>query len=145
MCRAGARWVQQEILEKNPKAAVRVYTIWFDMLVADKRDLWDANLMPDQRVTHFWDEGRIVGCWYAEHQRPKGVFGRVAWDTYHLYGPEATWDDAPEPLIGSGYTIIRTRKSLASEIALFLGATPTIPEETVRFVGTLLDDSGCAS
>ena len=54
--------VQQEILEKNPEVAVLVYTIWFDMLVADQRGLGDSNLRPDERVTHFWDEGRRVEC-----------------------------------------------------------------------------------
>ena len=133
-------------MEKNPEAAVRVYAIYLSMLVPDGRDRWDANLMPDERVTHMWDEGRRVGCWYAEHQRPKGVFGRVVWDTYHLYGPEASWNSAPEPLIGSGSTIFAKRKNLASQIAPFLGEeTPATTEESVKFVGTLLDDVKCLS
>ena len=135
--------MQQEILEPNPEAAVRVYAIWFDMLVADNRGKWRPEFMTDSRVTHLWDEKRLAGCWYADHERPRGVFGPVVWDAYYLYGPDATWNDAPEPLIGSGYTIYAKRKTLAQEIAPLLGETPSTPDRSVRFVGTSLTDLRC--
>ena len=76
-------------------------------------------------------------------QRPRGLLGPVAWDAYHLYGPDARWNDVPEPLIGSGYTIYGKRKSLAAEIAPLLGRTPSTPERPVKFVGTPLSSPEC--
>ncbi len=116
-----------------------MYAVWFDMLVADSRDQWDANLMPDARVTHLWDQHRRVGCWYGKNQPPKLHFGPIVWDTYYLYGPDARWDEVPEPLIGSGYTILAARQSLANQIAPLLGTQPDSSAESARFVGQVLD------
>ncbi len=113
------------------------------MLVGDNRKAWDPKMMPDERVTHYWDEGRKAGCWYAERERLRGVFGAVVWDTYYLYGPDASWDEVPQPLIGSGYPIFGKRRSLAGQIAPLLGRTPNTPDRSVKFVGTLLSDVEC--
>ncbi len=38
------------------------------------------------------------------------------WDTYLLYGPNATWDQAPGPLLGSGGTIIDVGPELRDKL-----------------------------
>ena len=135
--------MQREILDANPEADIRVYAVWFNMLVADDRSSWDLDVLPDARVTHWWDEGRRVGCWYAVHDRPAGSVGPVVWDAYYLYGPEAVWEAAPEPLLGKGVTILGRRGSLSSEIMALLGQAPRTDHQPVRFVGTPIRDPEC--
>lgn len=106
--------MQEEILDKNPRADLQVYAIWFNMLPSDDRSSWDNGLLTDARVVHLWDEGRIVGQWYAE--QGDNHFGPIAWDIYYVYGPEAEWDLSPEPLLSSGTTIIAKRSDLQAAI-----------------------------
>ena len=70
--------------------------------------------MPDPRVLHFWDAERFAGPWFA-----KTVTGEPGymWDAYVLYGPDATWDQAPGPLIDTGGTIIDTGPQLRAKLA----------------------------
>lgn len=109
--------MQEELLARYPAASVRVYTVWFSMLPQDRRSAWDADLMPDGRVTHLWDDDRAVGRWFADHVQQTG---RIVRDTYLLYGPDAAWDDVPQPLIGTGRTVIAARRQLADEMTPLL-------------------------
>jgi len=83
------------------------------MLWGDAREKWDGNTMPDPRVMHFWDGGTQIGQWFAN--QVDGYEG-VAWDAYYLYGPNATWNTMPAPLIGSGGTIYSERKQLETQL-----------------------------
>lgn len=105
--------MQHKILEKYPDANVNIYAIWFDMFPGDARDKWKPTLLSDNRVMHFWDEGRIAGQWFA-----KNVRGRdgISWDIYFLYGPDANWQTIPSPLISSGSTVIGKRRQLERDI-----------------------------
>jgi hypothetical protein len=67
MCRAGARWVQEEILAKHPSPTLRVYAVWLPMVWSDTRRAWESRVLADPRVIHLWDEQRITGQWFAEH------------------------------------------------------------------------------
>jgi hypothetical protein len=58
------------------------------VLGGDRRSAGDAQIMPDARVRHFWDERRVVGAWFARQTAYENNNGFV-WDTYFLYGPEA--------------------------------------------------------
>jgi hypothetical protein len=69
--------------------------------------------MPDPRVLHFWDPDRFAGPWFSK--TVDGVAGYM-WDTYLLYGPDATWDQAPGPLLSSGRTIIDTGPELRNHL-----------------------------
>ena len=37
------------------------------MLASDSESKWPAKLLADKRVTHYWDDGRVVGTWYGEN------------------------------------------------------------------------------
>jgi hypothetical protein len=111
-CFAGARAVQQDILEKHPEANLRVYTVWYSVLAGDSRSAWRSGAMPDKRVTNLWDEQRLISQWVSAHV--PGMEGFV-WDAYLLYGPEAKWDsasDPPAPLVSSGSTVIAAKQQL---------------------------------
>ena len=109
--------MQREILENNPDAGVQVYAVWFSMLRGDSRSGWNGSLMPDPRVTHLWDEERVVGRWFAEQE---GFYTSVAWDIYYLYGQEASWDRTPSPLVSSGYTILSRKDRLRADLLTLL-------------------------
>ncbi len=110
--------MQEEILEPYPEADLQVYAVWFNMLFTDHRSRWDDTLITDERAIHFWDQPKEVGKWFF--QQGHYPFGTVAWDIYFLYGPEAVWDETPEPLISSGFTIIGQRANLLQAIQPYL-------------------------
>ena len=86
-------------------------------LPGDRHSAWDADVMPDTRVAHFWDASRIAGPWFARNiERADGFM----WDTYLLYGPDATWNQAPGPLLSSGGTIIDTSAELRDKLTPLL-------------------------
>jgi hypothetical protein len=109
--------VQQEILQKNPSAQVRVYAIWFDMLPGDGRAEWDGGYLTDPRVVHLWDERKVAGDWFAAHVSHNPG---TEWDAYFLYGPQAAWEREPSRLVGWGRTVIGKRAQLQSDIAPLL-------------------------
>ena len=87
------------------------------MLSGDDRSAVDTTLMPDTRVTHYWDTERALGTWFAQQDEYETVnFGPVSWDTFFLYGPEAEWTDIPPELIASGRTIISSRGGLMKNL-----------------------------
>src|SRR6266700_3457164 len=105
------------MLEKHPDAALRVYAVWIPMLWSDAREKWDGNVMPDARVMHFWDGERQAGQWFAK--QVDGYDG-TAWDMYYLYGPQATWETVPTPLVDSGGTIYSQHETLMKMMDVLL-------------------------
>jgi len=111
--------VQQSVLDAHPDAGLRVYAIWFSMYPTDMRERWPANVLTDRRASHWWDEEKRVGRWYAQRMRDMqdrlapgaaDIGGTILWDAYLVYGPEARWDDAPTGLRRWGRTILATRE-----------------------------------
>ena len=91
--------MQSELLAAHPGARVRVYAIWTRKLFGDARERWDTAGLKDARVVHLWDERNVAGDWLLAN-----VDGNQGsdWDTYLLFGPDATWGSRPSPLRGSG-------------------------------------------
>jgi hypothetical protein len=117
----GARWVQHSLLDAHPEAGLRVYAVWFSMYPTDTRDRWPNDVLTDGRVVHWWDEGKVVGRWYARHlrlqtDRSPGSIGTILWDAYLVYGPEARWTDVPTGLRRWGRTILQTRDRLRETV-----------------------------
>ncbi len=112
--------MQHDILGKYSSAQLRVYTVWFDMLPFDSRARWDGGFLTDPRVVHLWDEQKLTGKWFAANvdHRPPQADGSapVDWDVYFLYGPTATWNDRPAPLISRGGPIIGAHSKLAASV-----------------------------
>jgi hypothetical protein len=126
--------VQNEILAKYPKADVRVYAIWFNMFPGDSRSEWPPELLTDPRVTHRWDEAKVVGTFFGQNKSTiqaqltsdsNGTGGAVLWDSYLLYRPEAKWDAFPDGLTHWGRTIVAARESLRKEFERLFGAAAT--------------------
>ena len=112
--------MQEQILDKNPSAQVQVYAVWFDMLPGDSRAAWDGDGLTDPRVVHLWDEQKVVGNWFAANvSKREGT----EWDAYALYGPRATWEEEPSPLVSWGGPVIGKHAQLRSDIAPLLRAS----------------------
>ena len=73
--------------------------------------------MPDSRVAHFWDSEMQVGEWFA--QQVDGYKG-ISWDVYYLYGPDATWEAVPSPIVASGGTIYDEHQTLEMQVNTLL-------------------------
>ena len=111
--------MQEEILERNREADLKVYAVWLPIIAGDARSAWRKSLLPDPRVAHLWDEQRVTGRWFA--QQP--WYDRdvdVAWDIYVLFGPEARWDASPGPLISWGETVVDARERLRRDFLALL-------------------------
>ena len=101
-------------MDKYPSSDIRVYAIWFSTLAGAARDKWDSELLTDPRVVQFWDKGKVSGRFFADKEG--FVVGPIAYDVYYLYGPEATWETKPEPLISSGYTVLGKGDNLRADL-----------------------------
>jgi hypothetical protein len=122
---AGARWAQNDLLAKHPKADVRAFVIWFRMYPGDAYSKWPSQLLTDSRVEHRWDEPKAAGRWFLSNLgslRPSrggdGVFPQrvdALWDSYLLFDRNAVWNDTPNGLLSWGYTVMRTRPQLQSD------------------------------
>ena len=126
--------MQKEVLERQPKADLRVYAIWFNMVETDAREKWHFELLPDRRVQHFWDEEKVVGRWFAPRTQSEemenalepnasGLGQAVLWDSYLVYGPESRWGDGPSGIRRWGRTVLRTREGLRTAVDALLGAS----------------------
>jgi hypothetical protein len=122
--------VQTEIVERYPKADLKVYAVWFDMIWTDSRSRWPGDILKDPRVVHFWDEDKAVGRWYASHSGHRNVW----WDTYLLYGPESRWQENPSQLISMGSTILDARPELKASLLPFVRPAPRHEQKGMKRV-----------
>jgi hypothetical protein len=110
--------VQREILEAEPAAELHVYAVWVPFLggTSQAADV-SRRVLPDRRVTQFWDGSAVTSEWFANNvdQSPG-----PAWDVYYLFGPDATWTEAPEPIVSSGGSIIGQSSALQNAITPLL-------------------------
>ena len=105
--------MQSQLLNPNPQARLRVYAIWVNKQVGDARSRWDAAGLTDPRVAHLWDAKDASGAWLAGNV--PGYQGSD-WDTYLLFGPEATWTSHPTPLRSSGAPVFDRIKELSQAL-----------------------------
>ena len=108
--------MQEQILDEHRSADLQVFAIWLPMLPTDARSEWESGLLDDPRVTHFWDEERIVGRWLAEVDLGGQGYSGIVWDAYFLFGPEASWESEPGPLVGSGAPVVEASDQLGKQI-----------------------------
>ncbi len=112
-----------EILNTNPTADLKVYAVWYNMYPGDDRSKWDEHLLTDPRVTHLWDEEKLVGRFMVAEdvvQFPR----EIVWDAYLLFGPDAHWDETPDPLISWGQPVYHRRHQLRHDLEPLLEVAP---------------------
>ena len=109
--------MRKQILDERPDLELAVYAVWFDMFPGDSRGRWPADLLDDPRARHWWDEEKRAGRWFGEHPGFGGREGRVLWDAYLLFPPEARWGESgPAPVTGWGATIVENREDLRAQL-----------------------------
>ena len=68
-----------------------------------------ADLLVDDRATHFWDGRRRLG--YAVGRMLGRSPTELAWDIFLVYGPDAKWGDTPaavgSPVISESGALLR--------------------------------------
>jgi hypothetical protein len=106
----------QELLEKDGAADLQVLAVWMPMLATDARSEWNEGLLDDPRVTHFWDEERVVGRWLARADVGGQGYSGIVWDAYLLFGPEASWKSEPGPVVGSGAPVVAESARLEEQV-----------------------------
>jgi hypothetical protein len=90
------------------------------MMTSDQRAEWPSKLLTDRRVTHFWDDRKLLGNWYAMFREFSKAPGDVVWDAFFVYNSDSRWTDHPSGLIGWGSTIISHKNQLAEAVAASL-------------------------
>jgi hypothetical protein len=85
-------------LANVPDPGLRTYVVWVPMNRALERDVPNATKeVWDSRARQYWDdEGWLMNTY---HDVLGGYPLEPVWDTYILYGPDATWqtDKPPKP------------------------------------------------
>lgn len=95
------------------------------MYPGDARSRWPAALLTDRRVSHYWDEPRVLGELYMNQlpaildRRAPATLSPSAdamWDAFFVYAPGDSWQDPlPMPRVW-GYPIMVTRDQLVREL-----------------------------
>ena len=90
--------VLDSVLKRLPSERLSVHVVWTPVLPADDFDaaLEAQSLLPDSRVTHYWDEDQSLGLAYGRVlELPRGR--TLVWDIYFAYEPGVEWGDALPP------------------------------------------------
>ena len=100
------------------------------MLASDRIAKWIVepdDLLSEPRTLHYWDEGKLIGRYYEEHVTQLGDpgDGRIEWDAYFLYSPDATWEEGPPEHISWGRTIVDSRERLLRDYTALLNSRGT--------------------
>jgi hypothetical protein len=109
------------VLERYPGRDLHVTVVWLPMLVTDERSEWSPQVLPDRRVSEFWDEDRIAGTWLANENLGGLGYAGVVWDAYFLFGPDAVWSGRPSPLLASGSPVVQETGRLETRLRGLVG------------------------
>jgi hypothetical protein len=108
--------VRENILDKEQSKDLRIYAVWLNQRSTDGRDEIDESILADPRVTQYWDQEGITGTYFAETDLGGLGYAGFVYDVYYVFGPEATWTDGPEPLVGARAPVVSYTDELLADI-----------------------------
>jgi hypothetical protein len=108
--------VRENILDKEQSKDLRIYAVWLNQRSTDGRDEIDESILADPRVTQYWDQEGITGTYFAETDLGGLGYAGFVYDVYYVFGPEATWADGPEPLVGARAPVVSYADELLADI-----------------------------
>lgn len=89
------------------------------ILSTDARSEIDTSILDDPRVSQFWDGERVSGTYLAEQNLGGLGSSGIVWDAYFLFGPQATWDENPAPLLASGSPVVYEGEPLEKALSTY--------------------------
>ena len=88
--------VREKVLEQVDSEDLTVLAVWMPVLGSDNAASGKQaeSLLPDDRVTHYWDGDNSLGKLYGRLLTlPRGR--QLAWDIYFVYAPGVRWEEEP--------------------------------------------------
>ena len=88
--------MRENVLEKVDSENLTVLAVWMPVLKWDNAEAGKKaeHLLPDPRVTHYWDADNSLGKLYGRQLTlPRGR--QLAWDIYFVYAPGVRWEEEP--------------------------------------------------
>jgi len=110
--------VADNILERYRDPRLRVYVVWVRRWATDARAEVDGAGMVDQRVTHLWDAGHVIG--QPSLDRLGVDFSGLDYDFFLLFDRNASWGASPPHPVSSGATVVAESDRLADGAASLL-------------------------
>ena len=74
---------------------MQFYVVWLNQRSTDARETIDATIVEDPRVTQYWDGEGITGTYFADADLGGLGYSGFVYDVYYVFGPDASWADAP--------------------------------------------------
>ncbi len=88
--------VHDEVHKQVDSDDLSVIAVWMPVLQSDNAAASKKaeSLLPDDRVTHYWDGDSSLGKLYGRSLTlPRGR--QLAWDIYFAYAPGVRWEEEP--------------------------------------------------
>ena len=104
------------MLAAEASGDLQFYVVWLKQRSTDARDTIDATLLEDPRVKQYWDGEGITGTYFAEADLGGLGYSGFVYDVYYVFGPDATWADAPGPVAAAGVPVVSKVEGLLTEI-----------------------------
>ena len=104
------------MLAAEPSGEVQFYAVWLNQRSTDARETIDATTLDDPRVRQYWDGEGITGTYFADADLGGLGYSGFVYDVYYVFGPDATWADAPAPLAGANAPVVSYVGDLLTEI-----------------------------
>ena len=70
-------------------------------------------------MSQFWDGERVSGTYLAKQNLGGLGSSGIVWDAYFLFGPQATWDENPAPLLASGSPVVYEGEPLEKALSTY--------------------------
>ncbi len=124
-CFWATRFVERNALTEHPERDLRLMIVWVPVFPLDDETRANnaAIQSQDPRVSAYYDRHATASRWFYQHVikdwpglNEKPAFRREkAWDSFFLYGADATWEDLNKGL--GGATIQLERQKLLDGLA----------------------------
>ena len=105
----------QTYCDANPELAVTRQYVWVPQF---PREL-EVEALPEMAARYtpsgaaqYWDGDRRLGRLFLDRIVPEFLGGDAVWDTFVLFGPDATWGNAQDHIIAWDYTVEGHTKEL---------------------------------
>jgi hypothetical protein len=108
--------VRENVLDAQTSANLRVYAVWLNQRLTDKRNAIDQSILRDPRVRQYWDSEGITGTYFADNDLGGLGASGFVYDVFYVFGGDATWQNDPEPLDAAGGPVLFEGEELLSAL-----------------------------